>query len=287
MLGKSILDSFFVYTFGLCNAPATFQRAMDHLLRTLRRFCLPYMDDVIIFSQGDFDRHLQHIDIVLQKLQSAPMVAKPIKFKVMQKELKFLGHIIAPHTIRPDPQKTSAVLAFPTPRSVRDLQSFLGLVSYYRRFVPSMATLAEPLYRLFKKNAPWRWDRVEAAAMESLKIALTSPPLMSLPDIDRDFFFCTDASDCGIGAVLSQLDKDSKEHPVYYASRTLNPAERNYSTSERECLAVKWACDLFTHICWADRSSCTRITLRFAGCSARRTPSRSWFVGSLLCRSTT
>ena len=236
---------FNVMPFGLCNAPATFQRAMDHLLRTLRRFCLPYMDDVIIFSQGDFDRHLQHIDIVLQKLQSAPMVAKPIKFKVMQKELKFLGHIIAPHTIRPDPQKTSAVLAFPTPRSVRDLQSFLGLVSYYRRFVPSMATLAEPLYRLFKKNAPWRWDRVEAAAMESLKIALTSPPLMSLPDFDRDFFLCTDASDCGIGAVLSQLDKDSKEHPVYYASRTLNPAERNYSTSERECLAVKWACDLF------------------------------------------
>jgi hypothetical protein len=203
------------------------------------------MDDVIIFSHGDFDQHLQHIDVVLQKLQSAPMVAKPIKFKVAQKELKFLGHIIAPHTIQPDPQKTAAVLAFPTPRCVRDLQSFLGLVSYYRRFVPSMATLAEPLYRLFKKDAPWRWGKAEATAMESLKQALTSPPLMGLPDFDKDFFLCTDASEYGIGAVLSQLDRDNKEHPIYYASRTLNPAERNYSTSERECLAVKWACDLF------------------------------------------
>jgi hypothetical protein len=236
---------FNVMPFGLCNAPATFQRAMDHLLRNFREYSSPYMDDVIIFSQGDFDVHLQHIETILQQLQSAPMVAKPVKFKVLQKELKFLGHIIAPHTIKPDPQKTAAVFAFPTPSCVRDLQSFLGLIGYYRRFVPHMATLAEPLYRLFKKNIPWRWGREEAAAMDSLKKALTSPPLMRLPNFDRDFFLCTDASGTGVGAVLSQVDENKVEHPVYFASRTLNPAERNYSTSERECLAVKWACDQF------------------------------------------
>ncbi len=127
-----------------------------------------------------------------------------------------------------------------------------------------MATLAEPLYRLFKQDAPLRWGKVEADVMESLKTALTSPPLIPLPDFDKDFFLRTDASDCGIGAVLSQLDKDNKEHPVYYDSRTLHPAERNYSTSERECLAVKWTCDLFRPYLLGRPFSFTRITLRFS-----------------------
>lgn len=236
---------FLVMPFGLCNAPSTFQRAMDQLTRDLRESCLPYMDDVITFSSRSFDLHLQHLESLFKKLQAAPMVAKPNKFKVLQKEIKFLGHVISPHTIKPDPQKTAAIFNFPTPSCVKELQSFLGLVSYYRRFVLGMATVAEPLYRLFKGNTPWVWGDVEAAAMDSLKTTLTTSPLMRLPDFDRPFTLCTDASQVGLGAVLSQVTDDGVDHPVYYASRTLNSSERNYHTTERECLAVKWACDQF------------------------------------------
>ena len=236
---------FLVLPFGLCNAPATFQRAMDQLLRDLRDFCQPYMDDVITYTEGTFALHLEHLERVLQRLQSAPMVAKPSKFKVLQKELRFLGHIISRHTIRPDPAKTAAVRAFPVPTGVKDLQSFLGLVGYYRRFVKDMATIAAPLYQLLKKDVPWRWDAAHSAAMEKLKETLSSPPLVALPNFDKDFILSTDASATGLGAVLSQVGEDGVEHPVYFASRTLNVAERHYSTTERECLAVKWACEHF------------------------------------------
>jgi hypothetical protein len=236
---------FIVMPFGLCNAPATFQRAMDQLLRDLLDFCQPYMDDVITYTEGTFTLHLDQLERVLQRLQSAPMVAKPSKFKVLQKELRFLGHIISRHTIRPDPAKTAAVYAFPAPTSVRDLQSFLGLVNYYRRFVQDLATIAAPLYQLLKKETSWRWDDSHMLAMQKLKETLSSPPLMALPNFDKDFVLSTDASATGLGAVLSQLGDDGTEHPVYFASRTLNDAERHYSTSERECLAVKWACGQF------------------------------------------
>jgi hypothetical protein len=236
---------FVVMPFGLCNAPATFQRAMDQLLRDLRAFCQAYMDDVITFTAGSYDLHLDQLEQVLKRLQTAPMVAKPSKFKVLQRELQFLGHIISRHTIKPDPSKTAAVHAFPTPTCVKELQSFMGLVGYYRRFIPQMATIASPLYQLFKKGVPWVWGNKQQSAMVELKQKLTSPPLMRLPDFDRDFVLCTDASGTGIGAVLSQLGDDNVDHPVYYASRTLNPSERHYSASQRECLAVKWACGQF------------------------------------------
>lgn len=235
---------FVVMPFGLCNAPATFQRVMDQLLRDMKEYCLPYMDDIVIFTQGGFEQHLKHVENVLKRLESAPMVVKPKKFKILQGSLKFLGHIISPHCIKPDPEKTSAVHAFPTPTCVKELQSFIGLVGYYRRFVPRLATIAEPLYHLMKNDVKWSWGPPEQAAMDQLKSALTNPPILRLPDFDRDFVLHTDASDTGLGAVLSQYDGDV-EHPVYYASKTLNPAQRHYSATARECLAVKWACDLF------------------------------------------
>ena len=238
---------FVVMPFGLCNAPATFQRAMDQLLRDLREFCQAYMDDVITFTEGDYDTHILQLETMLQRLQSAPMVAKPAKFKPLQRELKFLGHIISRHTIKPDPAKTSAVHAFPTPKRVKDLQSFMGLVGYYRRFIPHMATTAASLYRLFQKDVPWQWGAQEDQAMLQLKQALTSAPVMRLPNFDRPFVLYTDASNTGLGAVLAQLDEShsKRDHPVYYASRTLNSAERHYSATKRECLAVKWACAQF------------------------------------------
>jgi hypothetical protein len=214
---------------------------MDQLLRDLRTFCQAY----ITYTEGSLENHVDKLEVVLQRLQSAPMVAKPSKFKVLQRQLKFLGHIISRRTVQPDPAKTATVLAFPTPRCVRDLQSFLGLVGYYRRFIPGLATTAYPLYQLFKKGTPWVWTPTHDAAITTLKQVLTSSPVMRLPNFDKPFILCTDASDTGLGAILSQLDDDHMEHPVYYASRTLVGGEPRYTVTERECLAVKWACDLF------------------------------------------
>jgi hypothetical protein len=263
---------FVVMPFGLTNAPATFQRMMDNILRADRDFCLVYMDDIIVFSPT-FESHLIHVQQVFNRLLAARLVLKPKKCRFFRSSVKFLGHVVSENRVQPDPEKVSAVHQFPPPTSVKQLQSFLGLVSYYRRFVHHLASLAEPLYKLTKKDSPWRWRaEVEQAAMDRIKTALTTPPLLRLPDFSRPFVLYTDASDVGLGAVLSQSyeeapstpkangsskrtdDKSNDttipphryiEHPIYYASRTLHAAERNYTTTERECLAVKWAVTLF------------------------------------------
>jgi len=249
-----------VMPFGLTNAPATFQRFMDIVLRELKEFCLVYIDDIIIFSRT-YDEHMQHLQRVFDKLIGANVVVKPSKCHFLRSSVRFLGHIVSENSIRPDPEKVSAVHAFPVPRSVRELQSFMGLVGYYRRFVPSLATIATPLYHLFKKRVPWRWTGLEQRAFGQLKHALTTEPILALPDFERPFILHTDANATGLGAVLTQLtanpapSNDSKRHRithsgqienvVYYASRTLSKAERKLGTTHRECLAVKWAINLF------------------------------------------
>ena len=234
---------FVVMPFGLTNAPATFQRLMDNILRDFHSFCLVYIDDIIIFS-NTFEEHLIHLSKVLQRLIDSHLVVKPSKCQLLKQELPFLGHVITPGYIAPDPEKIAAVSTFPVPHNVKSLQSFLGLVNYYRRFVQGLSDIAEPLYRLLKKGIIWQWTDIHQRAFEALKLALTSDPLMGLPDFDRPFVLHTDANNTGLGAVLSQVI-DGIEHPIYYASKTLNPAQRNYHTTEKECLAVKWACQLF------------------------------------------
>jgi hypothetical protein len=251
-----------VMPFGLTNAPATFQRFMDIVLRDLKAFCLVYIDDIIIFSRT-LEEHLQHLRQVFDKLIGANIVVKPSKCHFLRPSVKFLGHIVSENSIRPDPEKVSSVHAFPVPRSVHELQSFMGLVGYYRRFVRSLSTIAAPLYHLFKKHVRWQWTAVEQTAFDELKDALTSEPVLALPDFDRPFILHTDASATGIGAVLTQLSSSDAAAPnspdrrhklmngrqtefvIYYASRTLSKAERQYGTTQRECLAVKWAICLF------------------------------------------
>jgi hypothetical protein len=259
--------------FGLTNAPATFQRMMDSLLREHKDFCLVYMDDIIVFSIS-FDLHKQHLQLVFDRLRYAELVLKPSKCKLFRSEVKFLGHIIGHNSVKPDPEHVAAVYSFPTPTTVKQLQAFLGLVGYYRRFVPHLAAIAAPLYQLLKKHQHWRWrDYMEQRAMDDMKAALTSPPLLRPPNWDLPFILQTDACDTGIGAVLSQRTSKPEagdtttlitphagpattaatttatylEHPIYYASKSLNSAQRSYSVTDRELLAVKWAVRLFHH----------------------------------------
>ena len=231
------LFQFNVMPFGLANAPATFQRLMERVLTGLQwDICLVYLDDVIVFSptlEGHFDRLAQ----VFARIRSAGLKLKPTKCHLLQRQVGYLGHVVSEDGIQTDPDKTRAVEEWPTPRTVGDVRSFMGLCGYYRRFVPDFATLAKPLVQLTEKNKTFSWGEAEAAAFHQLKHLLTTAPILGYPDPKLPFVLDTDASDVGIGAVLSQVC-DGKERVIAYGSRTLTKAERRYCITRRELLAV-------------------------------------------------
>ena len=232
------LFEFRVMPFGLCNAPATFQRLMDSVLAGLQwSTCLVYIDDIVIPGKT-FQAHLTHLRAVFDRLSEAGLKLKPRKCHFCLQEVKFLGHIVSSDGIRTDPSKTEKVAAWPTPTCSRDVQKFLGLASYYRRFVKDFATIAKPLYRLTEKNATFVWDDEAQSAFSNLRQRLVTAPTLAFPNYDLPFVLDTDASDVGIGAVLSQRQKDGSEHVVAYASRTLSRPERRYCVTRRELLAV-------------------------------------------------
>jgi hypothetical protein len=236
---------FNVMPFGLTNAPRTFQRLMDRVLREeIGRFVHVYLDDINIFSRT-FDEHLQHLGIVLRRLGAAGLKLNPEKCEFMKKRLHFLGHVISEDGLGPDPAKVDKVRTYPTPKNVRNLRGFLGLASYYRRFVKDFSRKAAPLYYLTKKGVNYEWTDDQEAAFQELKTCLTTAPILAYPNFQERFILHTDASTVGLGAVLAQKNEEGREHVVAYASRGLNSAERNYSATELECLAVVWAVKQF------------------------------------------
>lgn len=238
------LYEFKVMPFGLCNAPATFERMMDNLLRHLKwTMCLCYLDDVVVFSKT-FDEHLQRLEVVLQCLQEADLILNPKKCLFGAKQIKILGHLVSGEGIRPDPDKVLAVSNFPVPKNIHDVRSFLGLCSYFRRFIENFCHRAQPLQELVKGDAKFKWTNTQALAFDDLKQALVSDPVLGLFNEDDPTELHTDASGYGIGAVLTQI-QGGVGKVIAYASRILTKAERNYSTTERECLAVIWAVKKF------------------------------------------
>lgn len=234
---------------GLTNAPATFMRAMHRLFKDqLNKSVFIYLDDIVIASKTQ-EEHMKHVQEVLQVLRDNQFYAKLSKCEFEKEELKFLGHIIGRHGLRPDPAKISVVQDWPTPASVKDVRSFLGLANYFRKFIQGFSNLAAPLTTLTKKvyiAAPFResWDASCQKAFEGIKLALTQAPTLKLPDFSKPFEVIADASVIGIGAVLLQ-----EGHPIAYISRRLIPAEVNYTTTEQELLAVvhalnAWRCYL-------------------------------------------
>ncbi|UYV83328.1 hypothetical protein LAZ67_23000576, partial [Cordylochernes scorpioides] len=238
------LYEFKVMPFGLCNAPATFERMMDTLLRGLKwsmRLC--YLDDIIVFS-STFDEHVRRLELVLRCLSKAGLVLNPDKCLFGTKRLSIFGHLVDGEGVHPDPGKVDAMSKFPTPKSLTDVRSFIGMCSYYRRFIKNFAQKAEPLHRLLRKDTRFEWRPDQRQAYESLKLALASEPVLAHFDEKYATELHTDASGFGIGAVLIQVQGGS-EKPIGYASRTLSTAEKNYSTTERECLAAIWAIGKF------------------------------------------
>ena len=223
--------------FGLCNAGATFQRLMDVVLSGLNlEICLVYLDDIVVYSKTT-EQHLERLEAVLTRLSRAGLKLKPEKCKFFQKSVSFLGHIISDQGIGTDPEKIRAVVEWPVPTNVRQVRSFIGLASYYRRFVRDFVKTAAPLHALMKKNQRFSWGVKQQQSFEELKIALTTPPILAMPNDTGEFVLDTDASDTGIGGVLSQC-QGGVERVVAYASRSLDRREQNYCVTRKELLAV-------------------------------------------------
>ena len=236
---------FNVMPFGLCNAPATFQRLMDRVYQDIAwKFVVVYLDDTIIYSKS-FDEHLEHLRETFIRIRQAGLKLNLEKCNFWMQSLPFLGHIVTSIGIAPDPQKIEAVQKIQPPKTVTQLRSFLGLVGYYRQFIRDFSKIAQPLNQLLCKDISYKWDEPQQEAFEELKQRLVTAPILKYPDFDKFFILATDASYHGFGATLSQLDRDRKEHPVAYASKSLTKGEVNYGATELECAAIVWAIEHF------------------------------------------
>ena len=240
------LFEFNVLSFGLCNAPSTFQRLMDLVLADLQwTTCLVYLDDIIVFGRT-FSEHLNRLDEVLSKLYAANLKAKPSKCNLFSSRVKYLGHIISADGIRADPGKIECVQDWPIPKNQTEVKSFVGLASYYRRFVKGFADIARPLHRLTEKGRRFKWGEDCQQAFMQLKSSLVTAPVLAYPDPKKRFILDTDASEAGIGAVLSQ-EEGGAECVVAYASRALTKEERRYATTKKELLAMVTFTKFFKH----------------------------------------
>lgn len=177
---------------------------------------------------------------MLKKLITAGLTINPSKCQFCVSEIKYLGYILDRAGLRTDPDKVAPVLNCPAPRNVRELRRVLGMIGWYARFIEKRAETKIPLVKLLRKNQAWKWEDEQQEAFEKLKKALTSAPVLARPDFSKPFCIQCDASNFAIGAVLSQEFKDG-EHPIVYISRILTPAEKNNTTTEKECLGLIWS----------------------------------------------
>lgn len=223
--------------FGLCNATATFQRLMDLVLTGLNlEICLAFVDDIILYSVNE-EQHLERLELLLQRLEEVNLKLKPSKCNLMQKSVTFLGHVVSGDGISTDPEKISLIREWPEPATLSQLRGFLGLTGYYRKFVKGYTNIALPLNQLMKKNQRFVWSDGCRVAFQQLKEALTTQPVLALPNDEDTFILDTDAADASIGAVLSQV-QSGQERVIAYAGRSLNRNELNYCVTRKELLAV-------------------------------------------------
>ena len=230
--------------YGLKGAPATFSRLVTNLLRGLEHFSGAYLDDIIIFSDNWSD-HLVHLKMVFTRIQEAGLTLNKKKFEFACAELDYLGHHVGCGKVSPRQHKVEALLTFPRPNTKKQIQSFLGLAGYYRRYIPHFASLSSILSDMMKKGAKFEWNDQTEQAFLDIKSRLASQPVLIAPDFTKPFIICVDASDAAIGATLMQL-VDGLEHPVCFLSRKLNAHQKNYAIVEKEALALLTAVRAFS-----------------------------------------
>ncbi len=226
--------------FGLKNAAASFQRLMEYVLKDIKeKCCFVYIDDIVVYSKNE-EEHLQHLRQVFNCLHQAGLTLNLKKCNLVQRSITFLGHVVSGEGVKTDPAKIAAICGFPVSQALKEVQRFLGLAGWYHRFIPNFSEIAAPLHALKKKQSIWTWTKACQDAFERIKSDLIKAPVLTPPDFNRSFKVQTDASDIGLGAVLTQ-ELDGEEHVIAYASRLLRGAECSYSVSEKECLVVVWA----------------------------------------------
>ncbi|CAN6704237.1 unnamed protein product [Malus baccata var. baccata] len=230
--------------FGLCNAPATFQRCMMSIFSDyVEKIIEVFMDDFSVFGDS-FDSCLHNLSVILKRCVETNLVLNWEKCHFMVKQGIVLGHIISEKGIEVDKSKIDLVRHLPSPTSVREVRSFLGHAGFYRRFIKDFSKVAQPLCRLLQKEVAFEFTKECTESFKQLKELLTTAPIIVPPDWSLPFELMCDASNYALGAVLGQR-KDKRPHVIYYASRTLNDAQLNYSTTEKELLAVVFALDKF------------------------------------------
>jgi hypothetical protein len=229
--------------FGLVNAGASFTRFVDLTLAGLGHCCLPFVDDIVVYSKTEAE-HFEDLKTVFDRFRAAGVHLKLEKADFFATDAAFLGHQISSNGLGIQRDKVDNIIGIPSPRDVSAVRRFIGCCSFYRRFVPNFATIAAPLTALTKKFARFLWtDECETSFLR-LKSILASEPVVAFPDYSLPFIVSPDASDVGLGATLSQVFPEG-ERVICYASRALNSSERRYSATERELLALLYAVSHF------------------------------------------
>ena len=237
------LFQFLRMPFGLSRAPSSFQRFMDKIFQGLSYVTI-YLDDILVHSP-DKETRKAHLLEVFNRLATAGVTLCGKKCRIGMSSVTYLGHVFSAQGMAPDPNKLQAVQEWPAPRNVTDVRQFLGLASYYRRYIPHFAHIAGPLHALTQKNTTFDWTDDCQQAFTTLKAKLVQPPVLKYPQFHSSasqFLVYTDASDFGLSAVLEQ-----DNHVIAYASRTLTKSEQNYSVIQKECLAIVYATKQFRH----------------------------------------
>ncbi len=229
--------------FGVASAPAIFQRYMDTLLQGMRGVSV-YLDDILIAGDS-IDDNLQNLEAVLQKLNDAGLRLNHSKCFFCHPSLEYLGHIISEHGIQPTSEKVSAIKEALPPTNLSELHAFLGLINYYSKFLPNLSAQLVPLYSLLNKGQKWCWGPQQSQAFQAAKNALQADSLLVHYDPARPIVLSCDASQYGIGAVLSHVMDNEQDRPIAYVSRMLSSAEKHYSQLEKEALAIVFAVKKF------------------------------------------
>ena len=237
------LYEWLVMPFGLSNAPSTFMRLMNEVLKEfIGKFVIVYLDDILIYSQSK-EEHIRHLKYVLQKLHQEKLLVYMKKCTFMKKELVYLGFVVSDEGLKMDPEKVKAITDWPTPRNVFEVRSFHGLASFYRKFIRNFSKINAPIIDTIKKDKqPFRWTAEAERNFQLLKKKVTKKPVLVLPDFNKPFQVRCDASGEAIGVVLSQNDR-----PMVYFSEKLNDAKKKYSSYDKEFYAIVQALKKWRH----------------------------------------
>jgi len=225
--------------FGLTNSPATFQTMMNNLFRDLinQEDIATFINDILVATETE-KGHNKLVEEVLKRLEENNLFVKPEKCKWKVREVEFLGVVISPKGMEMQKKKVERVLNWPAPRNIKEVQKFLGLANYYRRFIKNFARIAALLHVLVRKEQKWKWEKEQEEVFKRLKTVFTTEPILAILDIDREMRVEADASDYATEEVLSTKCEDRKWRPVAFISKLLNAMEQNYEIYDKEMLVV-------------------------------------------------